>query len=142
VFVGYVVVVVMLVGPGLTVGMLARRLGLLQGQGAERQEARARAGVLHAALARIESLAESGDLPEETADRLRAIYQARLNRVTARLDPDREKAPTGGIDAHVREALLGAQRDALARLSQERAFPTHTLRDIGRELDLEELRTR
>jgi CPA1 family monovalent cation:H+ antiporter len=115
VFVGYVVVVVMLVGPGLTVGALAQRLGLLQGQGAERQEARARAGVLHAALARIESLAES--LPEETADRLRAIYQARLNRVTARLD-------------------------ALARLSQERAFPTHTLRDIGRELDLEELRTR
>jgi hypothetical protein len=93
-------------------------------------------------LARIESIAESGDVPEETADRLRAIYQARLNRVTARLNADTQKAPTGGIDVPVREALLGAERDALARLNQERAFPTHTLRDIGRGLDLEELRRR
>jgi len=39
----------------------------------------------------------------------------------------------------VREALVGAQRDALARLGQERALSTQTLRDIARELDLEEL---
>jgi CPA1 family monovalent cation:H+ antiporter len=142
VFLGYVVVVTTLVGPGLTVGPLARRLGLLQRRDNDRQEARVRAMLLHTALGRIEDLAQDGSVSEETADRMRSVYQTRLDRVTARLEGNEERAAAGSEAARVRRAVIAAERDRLTRMRREHQFPTQLLDEIERDLDLEELRTR
>lgn len=141
VFLGYLVVLATLVGPGLTVGPLARRLGLLQGRDTDRQAARARSMLLHAALGRIEDLAQGGGVSEEAADRLRSVYQTRLERVTARLDEDEDHTAAMREAAGLHRALIAAERAALARMRGERAFPTQVLEQIERDLDLEELRT-
>ncbi len=142
IFLAYATVVITLVGPGLTVGPLLRRLGLEQGRERQRQEARARARVVHAALARIEELAGDEEVPEDVADRLRNMYDARLNRLKAWLHRGALAERDGANARPLRKAALAAQREELAELRAARAFPADLLRDIERDIDLEESRLR
>jgi NhaP-type Na+/H+ or K+/H+ antiporter len=138
----YGVVVVTLVVPGLTLAPLIRALGLGQSEERRRQAVEARMRLTHAALERFDELGEHGDVPEPDLERLRDRYQARLDRLRDRLEeaaghPDhRTEAAEAQIEA------LEAERDLLAEMRRERAFPAELLRELEAEIDVDEARVR
>ncbi len=138
----YGVVLVTLVVPGLTLAPLIRALGLGQSEERQRQEVEARMRLTHAALERFDELGEHGDVPREDLERLRDRYQARLDRLRERLEA------AGGHPDHRTEAAeaqieaLEAERELLAEMRRERAFPADLLRALEAELDVDEARVR
>jgi CPA1 family monovalent cation:H+ antiporter len=144
-FLAYAVVVLSLIGPGLTLAPLVRRLGLSESEQRRREATEARLRLVHAGLERLEDVAReaNGDGPSDrVVQRLRERYQARLERLEARLDDEEH---TGrGIDhehaAELQASMLAAERDLLREMQQERAVPADLLRDLERELDVEESR--
>jgi CPA1 family monovalent cation:H+ antiporter len=76
--------------------------------------------------------------------RLRDRYGSRLERLEARTAGDHDEA--GETDVAVAGCLLAAmieaERDALRRMRSERAVGPEILREIERELDLDESRLR
>jgi Na+/H+ antiporter len=143
VFVTFVVVLVTVVGQGLTLPALATRLGTTAAGDSERQaELQARLAASKAALAELESIAED-DSPEapptETIDRLRQRFESRKRRDATRagiIDDGRE------ADAVARQwvmrQLLQAQRRTLIELRNTGQISNDVMHLLERELDLEE----
>ena len=138
IFLTAVVVMVTLIGEGLTLAPLLRALGLAQGEEKVRREASARAKVTEAGLARLDELAEAGEVDEDTANVYRQLYEMRLDRVRAILgDVDEEDLPDTGA---LRAELLRAQRDKLEELYEKRKISDEIRRTIARSLDMQEPR--
>jgi CPA1 family monovalent cation:H+ antiporter len=141
IFFAYVVVLATIVVPGLTLGTLIDRLGVGSGRDHAAADARARARILQAALEHIEELAETGELPAEIADRLRLLYESRLDGL--RPDLAQPAAGNGASDRSpelliARRGVIGAQREALADLEDMGAIGTRAARTIEHELEVEE----
>jgi Na+/H+ antiporter len=138
IFLAAVVVMVTLVGQGLTLAPLVRALGLAQTERRQRIEARARAKVVEAGLARLDQLAEAGEVDEDTASVYRQLLEMRLDRVRVVLGDASEGdvADTVGL----RRELVRAQRDKLADLYQGGEIGDQTRRSISHSLDQQEPR--
>ena len=137
IFLAAVVVVATLVGEGLTLAPLLRGLGLAEGEEQQRREAIARARVTEAALARLDELAESGEVNEDTANVYRQLFELRLERVRALLD-DSDDGP--GDTRALRAELASAQRAKLDDLYRRRKISDEIRRSISRTIDLQERR--
>ena len=141
-----VVVVVTLIGEGLTLAPLLRALGLAQSDARREAEARARARITEAGLARLDELAAAGEVDEDTASLYRQLFEMRLDRVRAALDDaSDEAAAEAAADAAAshrdfRAELLGAQRDKLGELYRDGKITDDIRRSISRTLDLQEPR--
>ncbi len=86
VFLTFAVILVTLVGQGLTLP-LADRLAAARGRrAAEREDAKARVRAAEAALERLEELAVEDWVRDDTAERMRGQYRFRTNRFRARYD--------------------------------------------------------
>lgn len=142
-----VVVLVTLIGQGITFGPLVRALGLRANATDElRLRNRARAAAVQAALDRLDSMAEQdgADVDPRVIDGVRQQLSARLERYQHRLDllSDVDETPTspGYYEAAVgiRRAAIDAQRDELVRWRDAGMLPDQSLRGIERELDHEE----
>jgi Na+/H+ antiporter len=142
IFLAYVVVIVTLVLPGLTLAPLIERLGLGQGEARRRADAEARARLTHAALERLEELARDEEPDDAVVERLRDRYQARLDRLHGRLDDDAGRGEQLVEAARLSKAMLETEREVLQQLERERAFPADLLHNIQREIDLDESRLR
>jgi CPA1 family monovalent cation:H+ antiporter len=143
IFLAYAAVLVTLVLPGLTLGPMVRGLGLQRGAERRRKLFEAQATVLHAALEGIEALASQDLISEDAVERLSGPYHARLDRLDARRDGDagdRPDDPSGMASA--RRAVIAAQRRRLSELRREHRYPADMLRQIERDLDLDEARLR
>jgi CPA1 family monovalent cation:H+ antiporter len=141
-FVAYAVIVLTLVVPGLTLAPLLRAVGLGESEEQRRRDAEARLRITHAALERLEDLAEQG-APEHLVTRLRERYEARLERLEDRAGGREEDHGTDvAVTARLLNEMIAAERDDLRRMRRERAYPAETLREIERELDLDESRLR
>ena len=137
VFLAAVVVVVTLIGQGLTLGPLLEALGLAEGDEQRRREAVARQRVTEAGLARLDELAEDGKVDEDTANVYRQLFEMRLERVRAALGDDGDgdgAPPTSGI----RRELVRAQRAKLDELYRNRKISDEIRRSIALTLDLQD----
>jgi Na+/H+ antiporter len=143
IFIAYAVVVLTLAVPGLTLAPLLRRVGLTEDEARLRADAEARLRITHAALERLEDLAADG-APEHVVARLRERYESRIERLERRLgeNPETEHDTDVAVSARLLAALIEAEREDLRRMRRERAYTTETLREIERELDLDESRLR
>jgi Na+/H+ antiporter len=146
-FCTFVVVLVTLVGQGLTFAPLVRALGLRANKSDQamlRNEARSAS--VEAALERLTEVAEEGDSDEVRAiEATRGQLKARLARYQGRIDllreSDSEDVPvSAGYEAglRVRRAAIDAQREELLRWRDAGRLPDEGLRVLQRELDHEE----
>jgi Na+/H+ antiporter len=142
IFVAYAVIVLTLILPGLTLAPLVQRLGLVESEEHRREAAQARLRITQAALERLQELED--DAPDHVVQRMRDRYGSRVERLEARVDGDHDEdgltdvAQAGRLLAE----MIDAERDLLKRMRSERAFDAETLREIERELDLDESRLR
>jgi Na+/H+ antiporter len=138
------VIFVTLVGQGLTLPALVRRLGLSATEPWAPDEAVARLAAAQAALDRLDEL-EAGDtpIPENAMARLRELYQARFARCVAALSGDAAEIPiqdplTGY--RRLRGDLIDAERATLLGMRNDGRIKQDLFRRIQRDLDLDEAR--
>jgi monovalent cation/hydrogen antiporter len=141
----FTTIVITLVLPGLTLPSLISRLGLGQGKARRREELEGRIELTHAALARLEELAEDGHDAGNSIDSVRALYEMRLETLHGRLEAEGDGSAEPGDPTRLQELrrdVLGAQREALDRMRGARELPDAVIRDIEHDLDLEDSRLR
>ncbi|MGH2674346.1 MAG: hypothetical protein ACRDKA_07490 [Actinomycetota bacterium] len=131
-----------MVGRGLTLPLLIRRLGVREAGGEERGETEARIRAAEAALARLEELRSEGWTTDQAVQRLRDQYTYQRRRFGARVGA----VPDDGVEEHsfVRPRLAGelieVQRTEIVRLRNEGIISNDVMHRLKRELDLEESR--
>jgi CPA1 family monovalent cation:H+ antiporter len=133
-----VVVVVTLLGQGLTLGPLLGALGLAEGDEQRRREAIARQRVTEAGLARLDELAGAGDIDEDTANVYRQLFELRLERVREALGDENGDGSTAPRQTGVRHELVRAQRAKLDELYRNRKISDEIRRSISLSLDLQD----
>jgi Na+/H+ antiporter len=138
------VIFVTLVGQGLTLPFLVRRLGLSATEPWAPDEAVARLAAAQAALDKLEELESSGTPVSETAvERLRELYQARFARCVAALQGEGTDLPiedplTGF--RRLRSDLIDTERRILLDMRNDGRIKQDLFRRIQRDLDLDEAR--
>ena len=145
IFLAFSVIMGTLVVQGLTLPPLIRWLDVDEvDPQLVHEENEARLKVVQSAMERIEELAIEEWVREDTADRMRRLYEYRHRRFKARFDEDGSESD--GIEERsenyqrlVRE-VLDAQRARLIELRNEGLINDEIMRRIERELDLEDSR--
>jgi CPA1 family monovalent cation:H+ antiporter len=143
-FITFGVILVTVVGQGLTLPALIRRLGVTEeGDEEEREELRARYEAAKAALERLDELELEDWTRDDTIDRMRGLYRFRQRRMKVRAgkaeDDDGIEDRSLSYQQMV-HTVLGAQREALVRLVRDGEISAEVMRRVERELDLEESR--
>ncbi len=145
IFLAFSVIMGTLLVQGLTLPPLIHFLGVddVDPQ-LEREENKARLKVVQSAMDRIEELTVEEWVRDETADRMRRLYEYRHRRFKSRFDEDGSESD--GIEERsenyqrlVRE-VLDAQRAMLIELRNDGVINDDVMRRIERELDLEDSR--
>ncbi len=142
VYLTFAVILATLVGQGLTLPLIIRRLGIVAERADEHEETTARSAAAEAAVARIEELAVEWPGHLELVDALRTQYRLRAE---DRELHDRELPPDEAERERlehqiIRSAVIDAERDALVILRDAGAIRDEVFRRVERDLDLEELR--
>jgi CPA1 family monovalent cation:H+ antiporter len=141
VFLTFAVIMATLLGQGLTLPLLIRRLGVVGDDGTDQEETLARRKAAEAALHRLDTLEREPWVPKGLTDKLRIRYEHMLKHLPESLDPaDRDDELIAAYE-QVRQEILQAQREAIIQLRDDGVIGDDTLRRVMRDLDLEELRT-
>lgn len=138
IYLTFAVVMVTVIGQGLTLPLLVKRLALEEDHLEEQEESLARRAIAEAALARLAIVEQEEKTPAKSVAMLRRHYEHDLNLVS------------GGDAAHslqeevqhnaLRRDLLQTERNALVRLRDEGAISDQVLRRVQEDIDLEEAR--
>ena len=141
-FLTFCVILATLVVQGFSLPLLIRALGLEDDGSQDREEIKGRVEVANAALARIDELAREDWVREDTAERMRGLYNYRRSRFVARFDGADDDGLEERSAAYQRlmRDLLRAQRDTLIQLRNEGRIGDEVMHRIERDLDLEESR--
>lgn len=142
----YVIVLVTLVGQGLTFAPLLRWLDLRANPSEEAQlRNEARLAAVEAAEAVIEEMEDRHEIPSRTADAMRETLERRAERYRARIsmlqdtdDDDVTWTPEFEAGVRARHAVIDAEREELLRWRDSGRLPDESLRKLLRELDHEE----
>jgi CPA1 family monovalent cation:H+ antiporter len=142
-FLAFAVILTTLVLQGLSLPAVIRMLRIRDdGTDREREELRARLRAAEAALAELEALAEQEWTRDDTIERMRGIYNYRLRRFGARAG----EAPDDGYEdrslsyQRAVQSVIAAQHRAVVELRNQGEISDDVMRQIERELDLEESR--
>jgi monovalent cation/hydrogen antiporter len=137
-FLTFCVIMVTLVGQGLTMPATMRALGLARAGYRERRADReaefaARRQAVEAALARLEQLIGERELTAELVAPLRGSYHDQLLHLERRSDAQRK---TTELHEEIELQLLAAERERINELSRAGQLKDEARRRIERELDL------
>jgi CPA1 family monovalent cation:H+ antiporter len=141
IFLTFTVILATLVGQGLTLAPLVRRLGVVGDGGTEREEMFARREVALSVLGRLDALAGEPWLPHDLAKKVRYRYSHLLEHLPESLDL--ADLDTDHVATHdqLRREVVQVQRRTLIDLRNRGVIGDDALRRVERDLDLEELRT-
>jgi CPA1 family monovalent cation:H+ antiporter len=147
-FCTFALILVTVVGQGLTLPWLIRALHVVEDPEEEQgEELRARLGIAAAALERVDELAAEDWTREDSIERVRRLYDFRMRRFKIRAGKlEDENDGDGGIEdrslryQRMMHEVYAAQRRRLIDLRDERVISSDVLRRIEREIDLEESR--
>jgi CPA1 family monovalent cation:H+ antiporter len=131
-----------LVLQGLSLPAVIRALRLGEDGLEAKEEAKARIYAAEAALGRLEELVEEDWVREDTAERLRGLFNFRRNRFRSRFDPESDGAIEDQSLSYQRllRELLDAERQAVLELQRSGRIDDAVMRRVVRDLDLEEAR--
>ena len=137
----FCVIFVTLVGEGLTLPLVVRKLGLANAGHRERQAEReeefnVRRRAIEAAIERLEAVAESRKLPEPVVGPIRAHQRNRLTDVEYRKDGDDHRRKLAELSDDLELALIEAERNLVNDLYRAGELKDEGRRRIERELDL------
>jgi NhaP-type Na+/H+ or K+/H+ antiporter len=140
VFLAFSVIVVTLVGQGLTLPLVIRWLGVAaDDEGAAGDGRKALARLSEVALDRLDAIDPEADgVPAELVERLRERYRARLAHLGQQGEDGRRDG--AGAYAELVSDLLGAQREELRRLRDQGGVTPEVARRLFHDLDVEEAR--
>jgi CPA1 family monovalent cation:H+ antiporter len=143
-FITFALILVTVVGQGLTLPWLIRRLGVVDdGEDEQHEETKARLVIARAALDRVEQLEGEEWTRDETIERVRQLYSFRKRRFAA------QAGAVDGSDGieerslayqRLMHEIYASQRAALVQLRNQRRISVEVMRRVERELDLEEQR--
>jgi CPA1 family monovalent cation:H+ antiporter len=143
-FLTFALILVTVVGQGLTLPFLIRRLGVIEdGSEEESEELRARQEIARAALDRVDQLEEEEWTREGTVERVRRLYEFRRRRfkILAGTIEDEDGLQDSSLRyQRMMHEIYAAQRAALIALRNDRQISSDVLRRVEREIDLEESR--
>ncbi|GIF16795.1 Na+/H+ antiporter [Actinoplanes teichomyceticus] len=148
-FCAFAVVLVTLIGQGLTFAPLVKWLGLRANQTDKaRLRNEARSAAVRAALNRLDDiqLEQHDNIENEAMETMRRQLQIRLDRYRHRLNaleqadsPEPPPSPQYEAALMVRQAVIDAEREELLRWRDAGRLDDENLRVLNRELDHEEL---
>jgi CPA1 family monovalent cation:H+ antiporter len=135
------VIVLTLVVQGLSLPWLIRRLRLGMDPGLRGEEAQARQRLLEAANRRLDELYLVWPGHRPLLDQMRETYRHRSEHVERQRDATGDEEDREMIEhREILRTVIGAEREALLRLRTEGEISEEVLRELERELDLEERR--
>jgi monovalent cation/hydrogen antiporter len=141
-FLTFAVILVTLLGQGLTLPRLIRTVGIGDDGSAVHEEVHARQAANAAALARLDGLVSEWPTHRELIDQLRLRYEHADEHLTHDHDADalgREPDQEAIEHRAIRQAVIDAQRFAVLDLRDRGIVHDEAMRRVERDLDLEEL---
>lgn len=146
IFLAFALILVTLVGQGLSLPLVIRALGLEDPRRWSDEEAVARMEAAQAALDRLDEIEDEERATDSQLQRLRDLYRARFRMCAAVLgggDPATAARQERLADyGELRRELIGVEREVLLDLRGSDRLRDATMRQIERDLDLEEARIR
>jgi CPA1 family monovalent cation:H+ antiporter len=143
-FITFALILVTVVGEGLTLPALIRRLGVIEdGSEEEGEEIRARLVAARAALDRVDELENEDWTRDATIERVRNLYRFRQRRFKVRAGKieDEDGIEEGSLAyQRMMHEVYSAQRRALVGLRNRGEISAEVMRRVEHELDLEETR--
>jgi monovalent cation/hydrogen antiporter len=139
-FIVFAVILVTLVGQGLTLPLVIKKLGVAPDGDPSHDEAHARGLTTEAALARLEELQAQWPGHQELIDQLRDRYSHRARH--DELHHEEGGAAEQELLEHglIRREVIDAERRAALQLHERGVIADDVLRRLERDLDLEDLR--
>ena len=138
----FCVIVATLVGQGLSLPWVVRRLGVVATDGQDTEEAHARLAAVEAALTRLDDLEVEFPGHKELVDQLRSRYEHEAGHVWPHPEGPRDDEEQELLDhLEIRNAVLAAERDAIIALRDDGIIGDEVLTRIERDLDLEAVRS-
>jgi Na+/H+ antiporter len=142
IFLTFCVIVATLVGQGLTLPYIVRRLGVMAVSGPNAEETRARLAATEAALGRLADLETQYPTHKPLIENLRSRYEHEASHSGPEGEGPRDEEELELLEhKEIRDAVLEAQRDAVIALRDDGIIGDEILADIQRDLDLEALRS-
>ena len=142
IFLAFAVILVTLVGQGLTLPLVIRALGLGDDGTSDHEEVHAREAAVRAGLRRLETIA--GEWPDhgELIDHLRAQYEHRLRHLEDPHTTEPSDEAEKELLEHrvIRREVIDAEREAIIQMRDRGAISDEVLRRVERDIDLEEVR--
>jgi Na+/H+ antiporter len=139
-FLVFAVILVTLVGQGLTLPLVIKKLGLAPDGDASHDEVHARGLTTEAALARIEELRAQWPDHLELVDQLRDRYAHRARHDLAHHEDGGAAEQELLEHGLIRREVIDAERRAAFDLHERGVITDEVLRRLERDLDLEDLR--
>jgi Na+/H+ antiporter len=140
IFLAFFVILVTLVGQGLSLPFVIRRLGISADRVGEREERTARSVAAEAALRRLDALEDEWPDHRPLVDQLRTMYAHRAEHLPTGDGPTEELDQELVEHTRIRRAVIDAERQAIIDLRDRGVISDEVLRLLERDLDLEELR--
>ncbi len=142
-FFTFAVILITLIGQGLSLPWLIRRLRVAADQTEDHAERDARSAAARAAISRIDAVAKAENLSPDAARAATASYRERLSHLDDALaealgwSPERQRS----IETRrLQREALAAERRQLIDLHREHRLSKELLHKLERELDLDEAR--
>lgn len=137
----FTVILVTLVGQGLTLPLVIRAVRLGGDADEGHEESHARQELIEEALGRIDEMERKWPGHQPLIDQLRTTYRHRAEHEEQLHEAPGNEAEQELVEHRaIRREVIDAQRDALAAMRDRGAIDDDVLRDIERDLDLEEIR--
>lgn len=135
IFLTFFVIAITLVGQGLSLPTLIRRLKVGSDWSMESEQQRVRAAISAAALSAIDGIMRSENAPDEWADRLR---QEIADRIALAAPEGLEVTPRSELVARLRHAAILAERRELIRLWRDNEISDEVMHHLEEILDYQE----
>ncbi len=142
IFITVCVIVVTLIGQGLSLGPVIRWLGLAETSHQAKREAEVRIRALESGIARLRALERTFSEPVqwEVAGRLLGEYQHRIEHLRGDLSEEQSEDHEIATDRRLQREALDAERAAIVAMRARGEIPDEIYRSIEYDLDLASLR--